>query len=115
MPREGAERFDSGWVGGPALAGLSAALDMAPEWRFERAAEMAARCRKALAERFEVVTKPNQAGLVTFRPEGDPPEVVTRLREQGVIVREIPGKGVVRVSCGYWTSDDDLERLLEAL
>jgi L-cysteine/cystine lyase len=112
VPREGAERFDSGWVGGPALAGLSAALDMAPEWRFERAAEMAARCRKALAERFEVVTKPNQAGLVTFRPEGDATEAVARLREEGVIVREIPGKGVVRVSCGYWTSDDDLDRLI---
>ena len=40
--REGAERFDSGWIGTPSLAGLSAALGVAPEWRFERVAEMAA-------------------------------------------------------------------------
>jgi selenocysteine lyase/cysteine desulfurase len=40
---------------------------------------------------------------------------VQRLYERGVVVREIPGSGLVRVSCGYWTSDDDLERLLEGL
>lgn len=115
VPRAGAERFDSGWIGGPSLAGLSAALDVAPDWCFERAAETAARCRAALAERFEVVTKPDQAGLVTFRPEGDAPEIVARLREQGVIVRELPGRGLIRVSCGYWTSEEDLDRLLAGL
>ena len=83
VPRPGAERFDSGWVGGPSLAGLSAALEVAPEWRFERAAEMAAQCRAALAERFEVVTKPDQAGLVTFRPETDPTELVDRAPRAG--------------------------------
>jgi L-cysteine/cystine lyase len=115
VPKEGALRFDSGWIGGPALAGLAAALDLAPEWRFERVAEISAKCREALAERFEVVTDPGQAGLVSFRPERDPVELVAGLREQGVIVREIPGRNLVRVSCGYWTSDDDVERLLAGL
>jgi L-cysteine/cystine lyase len=115
VPRAGAERFDSGWIGGPSLSGLSAALDAAPDWRFERVAEIAARCRTALAERFEVVTKPDQAGLVTFRPEGDATEVVERLRGQGVIVRELPGRGLIRVSCGYWTSEEDIDRLLTGL
>jgi L-cysteine/cystine lyase len=114
-PRAGAERFDSGWIGGPSLAGLSAALDVSPDSRFERGAEMAARCRAALAERFEVITKPDQAGLVTFHPDGDPPELVARLRNQGVMVREIPGRGLIRVSCGYWTSEEDIDRLLEGL
>ena len=36
-PREGAARFDSNWTPVPSLAGLSAALDVAPEGRFERA------------------------------------------------------------------------------
>ena len=115
VPREGAERFDSGWNGTPSLAGLSAALDVHPEWRFERVAEMAAKCRTALEERFEVVTKPGQAGLVTFRPTSDPTELVDKLRGAGVIVRELPGRNLIRVSCGYWTSDDDLERLLSGL
>jgi L-cysteine/cystine lyase len=113
--REGAERFDSGWIGTPSLAGLSAALEVHPDWRFERVAEMAAKFRAALAERFDVVTKPGQAGLVSFRPESDPTELVGGLRAAGVIVRELPGRNLIRVSCGYWTSDDDLERLLGGL
>jgi L-cysteine/cystine lyase len=113
--REGAERFDSGWIGAPSLAGLSAALDVAPEWRFARVAEIAAKCRTALSERFEVLTKADQGGLVTFRPATDPTELVTRLRERGVIVRELPGRNLIRVSCGYWTSDEDLERMLGGL
>jgi L-cysteine/cystine lyase len=115
VPREGAERFDSGWIGTPALSGLSASLDLAPEWRYERVAEMASRCHELLSERFELVTKPDQAGLVSFRPAGDPEEVVNLLRDRGVVVREIPGKNTIRVSCGWWTSEDDLERLLAGL
>jgi L-cysteine/cystine lyase len=115
VAREGAERFDSGWIGTSSLAGLSKALDVAPEWRFERVAEIAAKCRTALAERFEVITKPNQAGLVTFRPTSDPTKLVEKLRGDGVIVRELPGRNLIRVSCGYWTSDSDLDRLLTGL
>jgi L-cysteine/cystine lyase len=111
-PRPGAARYDSNWTPVPSLAGLDAALDLAPEWRFERAAETAARCRGLLAERTEVVTAPAQGTLVTFRPDGDSAELVRRLYEQGVIAREVPGTGWVRVSCGWWTSDDDLERLV---
>jgi L-cysteine/cystine lyase len=114
-PRAGAARFDHGFLGPTLLGGLEAALDGAPDWRFERGREVAARCRELLAERYEVVTAPDQSTLVSFKPPGDPAEVVKRLAEQQVIVREIPGSGLVRVSCGYWTSDDDLQRLLDGL
>ena len=113
--RDGAERFDSGWIGTPSLAGLTAALNAAPDWRFDRVAEMAAACRDALAQRFDVITKPGQAGLVSFRPEGDPVETVERLRARDVIVRELPGRNLIRVSCGYWTSEQDIARLLAGL
>jgi L-cysteine/cystine lyase len=115
VPRPGAERFDFGWIATPALAGLEAALDGAPEWRFERAAEMAARCRAALAERFEVVTEQGQGTLVSFRAPGDPAENAARLYERGVIVRDLPRTGWLRASCGWWTSDEDLERLVAGL
>jgi L-cysteine/cystine lyase len=113
VPCAGAARFDSAQISPTALAGLCAALDVHPEWRFERAAEAARRCRELLSERFEV--EPGEATLVAFRPEGEPAETVARLRERDVVVRDIPGRGIVRVSCGYWTSDGDLERLLDAL
>jgi L-cysteine/cystine lyase len=114
-PAAGAARFDHGFLGATLLSGLEAALDAAPEWRFERARETAERCRDLLAERHEVATAPGQATLVAFRPHGDPAEVVERLFDRNVVVREIPGSGLVRVSVGYWTSDDDLDRLLSAL
>jgi selenocysteine lyase/cysteine desulfurase len=114
-PRAGAARFDSGWTPPPALAGLDAALDFVPDGRFERAAEMAARCRELVGERAEVVTAPGQGTLVSFRAEGDSGELVTRLYEEGVIVRDIPALGWLRVSCGWWTTDEELECLVDGL
>jgi L-cysteine/cystine lyase len=114
-PRPGAARFDHGHLGATLLAGLEAALDAAPDWRFERASATAARCRALLSEDHDVVTAPEQSTLVSFIPAGDPAETVERLAERDVVVREIPTSGLVRVSCGYWTSDDDLERLLAGL
>lgn len=114
-PVEGATRFDAGAVPGPSLAGLAAALEGAPDWRFDAARAVAERCRSLLAERYEVVTAPDQATLVTFRPPGEPEVAVSSLRAAGVVVRALPGTPWIRVSCGYWTSDGDLERLLAAL
>ena len=114
-PKEGAARFDSGWISRSSLAGLLTALDGAPEWRFERAAEAAARCRELLANVTEVVTEPGQATLVSFKVDGDPEKRAAEAYEQGVVIRDMPGTGWLRASCGYWTSDEDLERLVAAL
>lgn len=115
-PKEGAARFDSGWIGAPTLAGFVAALATHPEWRYTRAAETAARCREALDGVVEVLTPPGGGStLVSFRPNGDPTELVAALEREDVIVRELPGRNIVRVSVGWWTSDDDLQRLVSRL
>jgi L-cysteine/cystine lyase len=111
VPKEGAKRFDSGWIPVASLRGLRAAFGVHPEWRYERAAEAASRCAELLAPRVEVVTPPGHSTLVSFRPNGDPAELVESLQAAGVIVRELPGRNLVRVSCGWWTSEDDLARL----
>jgi L-cysteine/cystine lyase len=110
--KPGAERFDNSWLAPGLLAGMEAAVRAHPPWRFERAAEMAARCRDVLAEHLDVVTEAGHSTLVSFRPADDPAAVALRAYEAGVIVREVPGTGLVRVSCGYWTNEEDLERLL---
>ena len=115
VPKDGARRFDSGWIGVPALAALEAALGVHPEWRYQRAAEAAARCRELLEPLAEVVTPAAHSTLVSFRPPGDPTELVAELGESGVIVRELPGLNLVRASCGWWTSEDDLRRLAGGL
>jgi L-cysteine/cystine lyase len=115
VPRDGARRFDSGWTSGPTLAGLEAALGVHPEWRYEGAAAAAARCRELLEPFVGVVSPAGHSTLVSFRPAGDPAELVSTLGERGVIVREIPGHNLVRAACGWWTSEDDLTRLADGL
>ncbi|TMK71110.1 MAG: aminotransferase class V-fold PLP-dependent enzyme [Actinobacteria bacterium] len=115
VPKDGALRFDSGWIATPGLAGLEAALTGAPSWRFERAREMAARCRAALAAGGYEVASDGEATLVPFVAPGDAAEDALRLYEAGVIVRDLPGTDRLRASCGWWTSDDDIARLVRAL
>jgi selenocysteine lyase/cysteine desulfurase len=115
VPKETSARFDAGWISVPALAGINAALATHPEWRYERAMEAATRCAELLAEQVEVVTPPGHSTLVSFRPPSDPTELVASLYDDGVIVRELPGRNLVRASCGWWTSDDDLQRLAAGL
>src|SRR5204863_8118326 len=67
-PKEGAARFDSGWLAPPMLAGLEAALDAAPEWGYERAAEMTSYCRHALGATYELVGTQEQGTLVSWLP-----------------------------------------------
>ncbi len=114
-PKPGAARFDTSWVGPGQVAGLEAALAGMPEWGFERALEQSARARERLAELVEVVTAPGQATLVTFRCEDDTAEATKRLAGQGVVIRDLPGTGWLRASVGWWTSDEDVERLAAAL
>ena len=112
-PKPGAARFDYGWIPPVLLAGLAAAVQAAPNWAFQRGADMAARCRELLAERVDVVTEPERhVTLVSFRPAGEPQDTVARAYNTGVVVRELPGTGWIRASCGYWTSEEDLERLV---
>jgi L-cysteine/cystine lyase len=114
-PKEGAKRFDSGWIPVPALRGLEAALATRPAWCYEHAAEIAARCADLLSPHVEVVTPPGHSTLVSFRPNGDPTELVASLQTAGVLVRELPGRNLVRASCGWWTNEDDLERLADVV
>jgi selenocysteine lyase/cysteine desulfurase len=115
-PKAGAARFDQTFTPASSLAGLEAALTDLPAGRFERARELTERGRELLLEQgHDVVTEPGQATLVSFRPPGDPAETVASLYERGVVLRELPGTGLLRASIGWWNDGSDLERLVEAL
>ncbi len=117
QPREGARRFDPNLIPGPATAGLGAAIAAIPPWAYERAAEMAYRFRMGLADAGQDVVVPeDRATLVSWRaPVEESATIVEGLAEAGIIVRDLPGRGLVRASVGWWTNDEDLERLLAAL
>ncbi|MGZ4339324.1 MAG: aminotransferase class V-fold PLP-dependent enzyme [Gaiellaceae bacterium] len=116
QPKGGALRFDPAFTPVSSLAGLEAALTDLPAGRFERARELTDRCRDLLlAQGHDVVTEPGQATLVSFRWPGDTAAAAVALYERGVIVRELPGTGLLRASVGWWNDGSDLERLVEGL
>jgi L-cysteine/cystine lyase len=116
VPREGSARFEQNWIPAAFIAGLESAIEAAPAWRFHRAREMTDLCRQRLLEAgHDVVTQPGHGTLVSWRWAGDTKEAVKALYEQDVVLRDLPGTGLLRASCGYWTNEDDLTRLVAAL
>ena len=117
VPRDGAQRFEPNWISVASLAGLAVALAQVPAWAYERSFALAERLRKLLAGKAEVITPAERATLVAFRPPGSESagDVVAKLADAGVLVREIPGKGLIRASVGWWTSEGDLDRLVGGL
>src|SRR4051812_35669563 len=118
VPHPGARRFDVAVPPAPgvawALASLALLDDAGRPWVAERASSMAARLVELLADRgFEVAPR-GRSTLVSWR-SGDPEGDVARLASAGVVVRYLPGRGLVRASVGAWNSEDDLERLFDAL
>jgi L-cysteine/cystine lyase len=118
LPHPGARRFDMGVAAGPPTAWCVAAIELLQEagldWVTDRAASMAGRLADMLAERGFSVAPRGRSTLVSWRspdPEGD----VGRLAADGVVVRYLPGRGLVRASVGAWTSEEDLERLMRGL
>ena len=115
QPQPGARRFDNGWLAPGLLAGVEAALALHPPWRYERAHEVTERCRdRLLAAGVDVVVEPEHGTLVAFRAGEQARDLVARAYARGVVVRELPRPGLVRASCGYWTNDEDIERLVAA-
>jgi L-cysteine/cystine lyase len=116
IAHEGARRFDMGVAPGPATSWALAAAEMLAEYGLDevtgRAAEQAERLASGLAERGRQIAPRGRTQLVSWRSddaEGD----VARMAGAGVVVRNLPGLGLVRASVGAWTSDEDLERVLE--
>ena len=115
-PRPGAARFDPTFTAAASLAGLDAALTDLPAGRFERARELTELFREALLDAgHDVVTERGQGTLVTWRWPGDTAEAAAALYERGVVLRELPGTGLLRASVGWWNDETDLERLLDGL
>ena len=117
VPWPDARRFEPGWLSAGSLSGLLAALDGRPGWGYERASATAERCRDLLsAAGHDVMTPSERATLVSWRAgDESAAEVVRRLGEAGVVVRSLPGRDLVRASVGWWTSEEDLDRLVAAL
>jgi len=112
---ETARRFDLPLAGAPG-AWWRASLDLLGEagwdWLHERAAGLAETLATRLAERGLELVPRGRSTLVAWSSEDGAAER-DRLAAEGIVVRDIPGRGVVRASVGAWTSEDEIERLAE--
>ncbi len=97
-----------------ALAAVRVLQDAGWQAVHERARELAGRLVVALAEHGRTVAPRGESTLVSFESP-DPEHERDRLREHGVLLRNIPGAPWLRASVGAWNDEDDLDRLLAAL
>jgi selenocysteine lyase/cysteine desulfurase len=117
-PHSQARRHDAPALAAETLAAALAAHDVLAGYGWEavhaRAAELAALFAESLADAGRVVAPRGVTTLVAWE-DPDPEATRTRLAEEGVVIRNLPGTPYVRASVGAWNDEDDLQRLLRAL
>jgi selenocysteine lyase/cysteine desulfurase len=122
--RPDAARFDPGTLDLASLAGLAASVGwvdgLEGGWEawlaLARERVAAARARLAVAGIPAVDPPGGSTGLVAFElPGHDPVDVVPALAERSVLLRYIPDTPYLRLSVGAWTTDADLDALIDGL
>jgi selenocysteine lyase/cysteine desulfurase len=118
-----ARRFEDAAPNYPGILGMGAAVNLLLRCGASMVEQvvlrLADRLRDELPSRgYELVLKPTEpserSGIVSFRhPRMVPAELHTRLRDAGVIISL--RSDFLRASPHYYNSDEDLDRLLEAL
>lgn len=112
---ENASRFDLGFPnlhdGAWWLAALQTLEQAGWDEVLAQGPRLAARLADALRERGAEVAPRGESTLVAWS-DPDPEGFVERATAAGVVVRNLPGRGLVRASVGAWSNEDDLERLL---
>jgi selenocysteine lyase/cysteine desulfurase len=115
---EDGRRFDTFVLSAEALATALAAFEVLEqaEWCevHERATKLAARLAELLEGAGRETAPRGSSTLVSFTSP-DPIAERARLIEQGVVLRDIPGRPWLRASVGAWNDEQDLQRLLAGL
>ncbi len=120
-----ARRFETSGIHKPSIVGLARStgwlsMYVGLPWAHERSARLAAdaAARLAAMNGVSLATPPRRMGtLVAFRVAGwTAHEVVEALaRRVFAIVRSIPGPDLVRLSIGFFTTEEELRRVLDAV
>jgi L-cysteine/cystine lyase len=120
LVKEDGRRFEQGTMQLADIAGHAAACEFLTEtigedWAYKRIDQLASLAAERLAAvpGVRVVTDASRhAGLVTFTVAGrDPDEMVGALAERAILVRSIQRPSAVRLSLGYFNTDDEVEQV----
>lgn len=122
---ESAQRFEAGGRQTAALAGQAAVLNWLEEsvgfqWLFERIrslSEYAYNSLQTVPGLTLLTPRPGESGLVAFKLEGrDATEVVTYLRDKhNMYMRDIPSTKSLRISTGFYNTEEEIDKLVQAL
>ncbi len=120
----GARRFEVGTVYRPAIHAMAANLHWLSEtvgWEliFGRIASLSQYTFQALnaLPGVKVITpEGGQSGLITFNLEGyDPARVMVKLGQENIVVRFLPHPYALRVSTGFYNTQNDVDRFIGSL
>jgi L-cysteine/cystine lyase len=125
VPRPDARRFDDGGPYRPGITGLARScgwlsMYVGLPWIHERGQAMARTAAERLSaiDGVELLTPPDRmATLVTFRLRGwDAATALTELAARTfAIARTIPPLDALRISVGFFTTEDEIERVATAV
>jgi L-cysteine/cystine lyase len=120
-----ARRFDASTLHHPSIVGLARSVGwlemyVGLEWAFERAARLASQARERLAavDGVDVLTPADQMGpLITFRVRGWTAEQAREelARRLFAITRAIPQLDALRISVGFFNTDEEVARFAEGV
>jgi selenocysteine lyase/cysteine desulfurase len=117
-PHEDARRFDSPALGAETLATALAAVEVLEQAGWQAVHERGRSLARKLADRLvsigRTVTPRDATTLVSFS-SADPAAERALLAERGIVLRDIPGRPLLRASVGAWNDERDLRRLLAEL
>jgi selenocysteine lyase/cysteine desulfurase len=121
--REGGERFEAGSLNSAGLVGMEAAIELLLSVGLDRIEARILALTDYLVSGLRdqncTITSPlapvgERSGIICFRhPDVDPATLVERLHAAKVLV-SLRG-GVIRVSPHFYSSEEDLDRLLDVL
>ena len=112
---EGAKRFDLGFPAPHDAAWAVAAFEVFESHGWDEIQAHGPSMAHALGEQLRergIDVAPRGASTLVSWAVDDPDEFVQRASAAGVVIRNLPGRGLVRASVGAWSNDSDLERLL---
>ncbi len=120
-----AQRFELGGRQTAALNGQSATFTwleevVGYEWMFRHISELNSYAYQALQQvpGVDILTpKAGASGIITFRLEGkDDKEIVTALYDEyNILIRNIPETHALRVSTGFYNTEEEIDALVQAL
>jgi selenocysteine lyase/cysteine desulfurase len=109
-----ARRLDVGFPPIHQVEWALVALDVLDDAGFDAVHRRATALAASLAAELGERARPRGPSTLVSWEVAEPEAEVTRLREAGFVLRDLPGTGTVRASVGAWSSEAELERLVEA-